>query len=556
MRPDHATRGLRIAAWGALLALTSGCVTTKPVHIESHPPGAKIFVNGTYVGVAPLSHPISDDETPGVVDNYKIEARLDGYAPAVAELRDRLGTAWIPDRLELKLMQRDGTATAPGGPAPRSGPAAAEAPVPVEGRSDAPTIAVPANADWVHSGLTVLAGGRYRLAATGRWKMAWGCAETDAAGTGLRTGLFCMSAGGEPVPGVNFQTLIGRIGAAGRPFVVGNGIDLSADATGILYLRSNSNALFDNVGVISVAVTELGDAPPAARAEVPAAPRRSPEPAPSGLPSASGLGVAFPAGLARPDDVAVIIGNANYTRLGKDIPNAVPAYADADGFRRFALTTLGIRDGNVIFLKDATSAQLTRVFGSDKSHKGQLYDWVKPGKSRVYVFYSGHGAPGTGDGGGAYLVPADADGARIGLNGFPLKTLYDNLAKLPAERVTVVLEACFSGASDAGSVVANASPVYLKARTPAIPPALTVVAAGAADQIASWERDRSHGLFTKYYLTGMAGAADAAPFGNGDGTVALSELNVYLKDTLTYVARRQYGRDQNAQIVVDGKALP
>ena len=78
-------------------------------------------------------------------------------------------------------------------------------------------------------------------------------------------------------------------------------------------------------------------------------------------------------------------------------------------------------------------------------------------------------------------------------------------------------------------MISNASPVFLKARTAAVPPNITVIAAGTANQMASWEKDKSHGLFTKYYLLGMAGAADAAPYGNGDGTVGYAELKRYFK---------------------------
>ena len=166
----------------------------------------------------------------------------------------------------------------------------------------------------------------------------------------------------------------------------------------------------------------------------------------------------------------------------------------------------------------------------------------------MHVYYAGHGAPG-GSEGGAYLVPSDADGNRIELNGYPLEVLYRNLGALPAQSVMVVLEACFSGASQAGAVISNASPVFLKPKLAAVPPNVTVIAAGAANQMASWEEDGSHGLFTKYFLKAMGGEADAKPYGDGDGTVQLTELDAYLKDTLTYYARRYYGRDQTAHIV-------
>jgi len=259
--------------------------------------------------------------------------------------------------------------------------------------------------------------------------------------------------------------------------------------------------------------------------------------------------VSFREGPSRPDDIAVIIGNADYGKLGKDIPNVQPAYADAASVRHFLTTAMGVRPGNIIEFNDATGSQMIRVFGSAVNHRGQLYDWVKAGKSRVFVYYAGHGAPSSSDG-SAYLVPSDADAARIDLNGYALETLYANLGKLPAKSVTVVLEACFSGASQAGSLVGKASPVFIKPKDVSVPPGLTVIAAGAPDQIASWEEDSSHGLFTLYYLKGMSGEADAKPYGNGDGTVSNRELDAYLKDTMTYYARRYYGRDQTAQIVV------
>ena len=261
------------------------------------------------------------------------------------------------------------------------------------------------------------------------------------------------------------------------------------------------------------------------------------------------LAVTFPKAFPRPDDIAVIIGNADYSRLGKDIPNVVPAYADAQGFKQYVIDALGVRDGNIIDLRDATGSQMERVFGNDQTHKGQLFDWVKPNVSRVYIYYSGHGAPG-GEDGTAYLVPSDADASRIHINGFPLKTLYRNLEKIPATSTTVVLEACFSGMSQAGSLLGKMSPVFLKPNAPDAPSNVTVISAGTADQVATWEEDSSHGLFTKYFLKAMSGEADAKPYGNGNGQVDYDELDAYLKGTMTYYSRRYYGRDQTAQIVV------
>jgi len=254
---------------------------------------------------------------------------------------------------------------------------------------------------------------------------------------------------------------------------------------------------------------------------------------------------------SRPDDIAVIIGNANYER-GKDIPNVNPAYADAAGIRKYVKQSLGIQDENIIYLKDASQASLIATFGSQTNPRGQLFNYVKAGKSRVFVYYSGHGAPGGAER-DSYIVPTDAQSSMIDLNGYSLKTLYKNLSKIPAKSMTVVLESCFSGASQSGSVIAKASPINLVAKETGVPSNITVIAAGAANQIASWEQDKSSGLFTKYFLKGMSGEADVKPYGNGDGKVEYDELGRYFKGTLTYFARRYYGREQTAQIVVGDK---
>jgi len=253
-----------------------------------------------------------------------------------------------------------------------------------------------------------------------------------------------------------------------------------------------------------------------------------------------------------PNDIAIIIANSNYKKLSKNIPDVDPAYADAENFKKWVAEGKGVREGNIIYLEDATSAQMISAFGSDRSHKGQLFNWTKPGISNVYIYYAGHGAP-AGKEGSANLVPSDTNAATIELTGYPLATLYKNLKKLPAKSITVVLEACFSGASQNGNVVNRTSGLYVTPKIPNTPSNITVISAGRVYQVASWEEDSSQSLFTKYFLKGMSGEADEKPYGNGDGNVSYPELGKYLDGTMAYFARRYYDRDQNAQIVVGVK---
>lgn len=421
----------------------------------------------------------------------------------------------------------------------------------------AASVVVQGNAgEWRDTGVIVTTGQRYRVQAEGRWRAFPGCAFTGPTGEGMYGPLCIPWNVGKILTNNPHQALLARIGENGEPFAVNGAHEFTADRDGMLLLHMNEEAsgVWDNEGSMNATVALAGPgalAQPVAPKAAPAPAKvaaAAPQPAPPPRLETPKIGVPrFPRGAERPDDVAVIIGNGEYGRQGRDIPDVRPAHADAAWARAYAVQALGIREGNVIFLEDATGAQMVRVFGSDKDHRGQLFDWVKSGKSRVFVYYSGHGAPG-GQGGMPMLIPSDADAARIELNGYPLQQLYDNLGKLPAERVTVVLEACFSGLSPAGSVLGKASPVFFEVKAPPVPGSLTVIAAGAANQMASWEPDESHGLFTRHFFEGMAGKADA----NRDGAVGLDELDRYLKETLTYWARRHYGRDQQAQIVRGG----
>ncbi|MBT3359556.1 MAG: caspase family protein [Rhodospirillales bacterium] len=413
--------------------------------------------------------------------------------------------------------------------------------------------------EWRNSGVMVERGHRYRIRAEGRWQAAPTCVPTGPEGEGMY-GLLCPAWDiGRVLVGHPHQKLIGKIGETGAPFPIGVYRELTADRDGTLFLNMNEEfaGVSDNGGSLTVRVSL--DAP--SQPVVARAPSPPPPPPPQRTAqttqtaqtrfSETPVAVTFKPVAQRPDDIAVIIGNADYARHGNDVPNVDPAYADAAGFMRYVTRALGVREGNVIQLRDATGAQMARVFGTSSDHRGQLYDWVVPGVSKVWIYYAGHGAPAANEG-TSYLVPVDADGSRIQLSGYSLDTLYRNLGQLPAKSTTVVLEACFSGASQAGTVIDAASAIYARPRKVTVPSGVTVISAGAPQEVASWEKNKAHSLFTKYYLMGMGGEADKNPYGNGDGQVTYPELAGYLQRTMTYYARRYYGRDQTAQIVVGG----
>lgn len=257
-----------------------------------------------------------------------------------------------------------------------------------------------------------------------------------------------------------------------------------------------------------------------------------------------------------PDAVAVVIGNRNYVR--KDLPAVKYAIRDAAAVRNLLVHGMGFRAENVIYVEDATRATFDRIFGTATELQGQLADYVKPGKSDVFVFYSGHGTPdpkptATGKPGRTYFVPTDADPDYIRLAGYAVDQLYGNLSKLQAKSLTVVIDACFSGFSDGGALVTDASPALLMVDNPVLAtPGAVALSASSKNQIASWYPEAEHGLLTYWFLKGMQGEADA----DNDRVLTAKELGDFIAENVKYMARRLRGREQTPQVMSLDKARP
>ena len=244
-----------------------------------------------------------------------------------------------------------------------------------------------------------------------------------------------------------------------------------------------------------------------------------------------------------PKGVAVIIGNVDYEH--RDVPDVAYAGRDAEGFRRYVVDVLGFAPENVLHVTNATRRKMFDVLGTRSDPRSALWAHLHPdGGSEVVVFYSGHGVPGTGDRQG-YLLPVDADPKAAEDDGYPINLLYGNLGKLEeASSVRVYLDACFSGASHEGGLIGAASPVYV---TPALPEGTEKVvslSAATGKQIASWDEEARHGLFTHHLLDALYGRGDA----DGDGEVTAGEAKGYLDRHMTRAARREHRRVQEAHL--------
>lgn len=229
----------------------------------------------------------------------------------------------------------------------------------------------------------------------------------------------------------------------------------------------------------------------------------------------------------RPDDFALVVGIGKYS----DIPEAQFAQRDAEAVREHLIAG-GFPGRNVIELLGEKAGR--------SSMEKFLETWLPRNvneNSRVFFYFSGHGAPDpkTGE---AYLLPWDADAGFLENTGYPIKRLYEKLGALKAKEVVVVMDACFSGAGGRSVLAKGARPLVTTVAVAGVPKDLTVFAAAGGDQITSTLEAEGHGTFTYYFLKGLGGGAKDA-----SGTVTAKGLYDYLKPKVQDAARRQ-NRDQ------------
>lgn len=258
--------------------------------------------------------------------------------------------------------------------------------------------------------------------------------------------------------------------------------------------------------------------------------------------------------LRNPNAVAVVIGNARYDR--PEVPPVDFAVRDARAMRDFLINTFGFREENIIFTENAKLSDMRRIFGDQSDYRGQLYSYMSTAeKSDVFVFYSGHGAPDVNSGAGtAYLVPSDSDPQSLRFSGFPVSQLYANLAQLPANSITVVLDACFSGLTDRGALLRGISPLTLRVENPVLAaPNSVVLTASQSTEVSGWYDQQQHGLFTYVFLDAVAKSfATEIP----ERVPSARELHEQVRGEVIRLSRRLRQRDQTPQVYGAATEIP
>jgi hypothetical protein len=245
---------------------------------------------------------------------------------------------------------------------------------------------------------------------------------------------------------------------------------------------------------------------------------------------------------------AVIIGVGGYESSA--VPRLRYSVADADAIYQ-TLISSGFKKENILLLTDKTERKPTLrnikwalgTFLARSAHKDDL----------VMIYFAGHGASEVDqrgierDGLSKYLVPVDADPDDLYSTALPMDEMQNVLARIEAERVTVFLDACYSGAAGGRTFAStktravNVDDIFLDRLTRA--KGRAIVTASRPSELSIELAELGHGIFTYYLVRGLQGYAD----NNRDGIVSLQELYEYLAQEVSRKSR-QVGGNQHPML--------
>lgn len=252
--------------------------------------------------------------------------------------------------------------------------------------------------------------------------------------------------------------------------------------------------------------------------------------------------------------VAVVIGAEKNMYGAAQAPYAA---RDAQVISKYFKNSMGVNDIRMITDEQVTGTALSDLFDPRFGYLAQV---VEPGQTDVFVYYSGHGLPFVSESGiqDVYLFPYDARREAVQDRGYSLNKLYADLNQLGAKSVTVIMDACFSGASRMTSTVDSENISREKGVRIALPqlssrpwdtnPEFRVFTSSTGEQTSLGYDAAQAGLFTYYLALGLQGEADS----NGDGTLLFDELVHFVTERVSSESIKIRGGNQTPQFFGNG----
>ncbi len=198
---------------------------------------------------------------------------------------------------------------------------------------------------------------------------------------------------------------------------------------------------------------------------------------------------------AKTNTYALIIGNEDYSSFQTGLNTEVNvdfAMNDAKIFKEYCNKTLGIPEKQIKLLTNATSGQMNQGI----SWLNNLAK-IDNGNAELIFYYSGHGLPDeqTKE---SYLMPVDISGSNV-TQAVKLTDIYNKLNEHPSKKVTVFLDACFSGGARNQGLIAMKG-VKIKAKENMVTGNMIVLSSSTGEESSGVYRDKQHGYMTYFLL--------------------------------------------------------
>jgi hypothetical protein len=231
---------------------------------------------------------------------------------------------------------------------------------------------------------------------------------------------------------------------------------------------------------------------------------------------------------------ALIIGNEDYTSYQSGLSseqNVDFAENDAKIFKEYALSTLGVKEDNLYFLANATAGQM-------KQRISLVTEIIKQvgSDAELIFYYAGHGYPDELTK-VPYLIPVDISANDIS-SAINLSDLYKTLSESQAKRITVFLDACFTGGARAQGLVASRG-IKISPKQDDLNGNLVLFSASSDTQSALPYQEQGHGMFTYFLLEKLQ---------ISKGKCTYSELFDYLEEKVSLNSLKVNEKKQNPKV--------
>ena len=239
------------------------------------------------------------------------------------------------------------------------------------------------------------------------------------------------------------------------------------------------------------------------------------------------------------DRYALIIGNEDYSSYQTSLSfeqNVDYAINDANVFKDYALKTLGVKEDNLTILLNATSGQMNQEIDLITRIVAKIGT-----KAELIVFYAGHGFPDEQTK-APYLIPVDVTASNLS-SAIKLEDFYTKLSSTKASKVTVFLDACFTGGGRNKSLVSSRG-VKVVAKQGSLNGNLVVFSASSGKQSSLPYHKEKHGMFTYHLLKKLKETKGATTFG---------ELSSYLEEKVSLESLKINRLDQDPVVNVSNQ---